>query len=326
MRLNYIEPVMIFYAYAQKDDKLRERLDTHLNILKRKGLITTWDKHNVSAGSEPEQEMINFLEKSEIILLLISADFIASDFCWSHHMTRTLQRHIAKKNRVLPILFKPAMWSEAPFGKLQPLPQSGKPITSWKDRETAFVEVAQAIKQVIVELQTSPVPSKSINSRGAIVNSTEYYQEALQLFKDESEKNPSNGYCWYYIGDIYKILKRFQEALEAYEKALQLGVKTMGVYAGRAKVLYSLREYEKALSAYAHLIYSIAPKDPYCFYSYSIVAYELKHFKEAFGAFQLATSLSRNINATYEHINSFYQDDANALDVPDGYREFVMKS
>ena len=72
------------------------------------------------------------LEAADVVLLLISADFLASDYCYDTEMKRALEKHKAGKARVIPIIIRPVDWKGAPFGELQALPKNAKAVTSWQ--------------------------------------------------------------------------------------------------------------------------------------------------------------------------------------------------
>lgn len=147
--------VNIFFAYSREDSKLRERLDKHLSGLRRRNFINTWYDGEIDAGTEWEKEIDFNLSKADIILLLISADFIASDYCYEIEMKRAIQRHENGEAIIIPILLNPCDWSDLPFSKIQGLPQNGKPITStfWDSQETALNEIANSIKESVDKLR-----------------------------------------------------------------------------------------------------------------------------------------------------------------------------
>ncbi|HEY4384844.1 MAG TPA: TIR domain-containing protein [Ktedonobacteraceae bacterium] len=144
-------PFEVFYACAEVDENLRLALEKHLGALQRGGLITGWYKHLVKAGSNRDQEIITHLEHASVILLLITPDFLFSDYCYSVEMQRALERHAAGLARVIPILLRPVYWGETPFAHLQYLPHNGKAVTSWTNQDEAFLEIAQGIRTVIEE-------------------------------------------------------------------------------------------------------------------------------------------------------------------------------
>jgi hypothetical protein len=151
--------VEVFYSYTHKDEGLRDQLAEHLSSLRRQGYIKEWHDRQIGVGTEWSQEIDSHLNTASIILLLISSAFIASDYCYGIEMQRALERHNAKEARVIPIILRPVDWQETPFQKLQALPTNGKPITTWTNRDEAFLDVARGIRKAIEEWIT---PSISI--------------------------------------------------------------------------------------------------------------------------------------------------------------------
>lgn len=152
MSIGKQEAIKVFVSYSHEDEYLGEQLRLHLAFLLREGIISTWHDREITAGIEWTGEINRNLDQANIILLLISADFLASDYCWDIEMQRALERHEAGQARVIPIILRPVDWQEAPFGKLQALPRNGKPITTWDNADEAFLDVAQGIRRVIEEL------------------------------------------------------------------------------------------------------------------------------------------------------------------------------
>jgi DNA repair exonuclease SbcCD ATPase subunit len=149
--------INVFFAYSREDAKLRDHLEKHLSALKRKEYTQMWYDGKIDAGKEWEMEIDSHLAKADIILLLISANFIASDYCYEIEMKKAISRHNKGEAVVIPIILASCDWSDLPFSKIQSLPQNGIPITSpkWLDRESAFSEVATSIKNTVYELRLS---------------------------------------------------------------------------------------------------------------------------------------------------------------------------
>src|SRR5256714_5953688 len=144
--------VEIFFSYAHEDETWRNTLEKHLNNMKRQRLITGWNDRNISAGQEWAHEIDRRLQTARIILLLISADFMASDYCYSVEVKRAMERHHKGEARVIPIILRPCDRKGAPFEKLQALPTDAQPITSWRDQDEAFLNIVDGIRQAIEEL------------------------------------------------------------------------------------------------------------------------------------------------------------------------------
>src|SRR5712692_7378829 len=123
-------PISIFCSFAPEDEQLLLKLETHLSLLKRQKLISTWHRRQIIPGTDWAQAIDSHLNSASVILLLISADFLASDYCYGIEMERALQRHQANQARVIPILLRPVDWHSAPFAHLQPLPTNGTAVTS----------------------------------------------------------------------------------------------------------------------------------------------------------------------------------------------------
>ena len=150
------ESINIFYSYAHEDERLRKKLDEHLALLQHQGLITGWNDRDISAGTEWAKEINTHLETAQIILLLVSSSFLASEYCYSREMRRALERHDAGTTRVIPIILRPVYyWHNAPFGKLQALPTDGKPISGggWRNMDEAFTNVVSGIHKAVNELR-----------------------------------------------------------------------------------------------------------------------------------------------------------------------------
>ena len=113
----------IFLCYSHKDEKLLKKLETHLSLLQRDKVISIWHDRRIGAGTEWAGAIDEHLNSARIILLLVSADFLASDYCHDVEMERAIERHEAGEARVIPVILRPVDWKGAKFGKLQALPQ-----------------------------------------------------------------------------------------------------------------------------------------------------------------------------------------------------------
>ncbi len=125
----------MFIAHAQEDKQLLKQLEKHLALLQRQQLIATWQDSEIRAGTERAKQIDAHLESAQFILLLISSNFLASDYCYSDEMTRALQRQESGDARVIPIILRPVDLRGAPFAKLLMLPKDGFPITKWRNRD-----------------------------------------------------------------------------------------------------------------------------------------------------------------------------------------------
>jgi serine/threonine protein phosphatase PrpC len=139
----------IFCCYAHEDEALLNKLKAHLRPLQRQGLIDVWHDQDISAGTEREQAINEQLNEAQIILLLVSPDFLASDYLFDIEVKHALERHERQEVHVIPIILRPVAWDETPFGKFQALPSEGKPVTSWLNLDEAFLDIARGIQKVV---------------------------------------------------------------------------------------------------------------------------------------------------------------------------------
>ena len=169
--------IELFYSYSHKDEKLRNKLETHLSLLRQQGLIITWHDRKINAGLEWKNEIDTYLQKAQIILLLISPDFLASDYCFSVEMKQAIERHNRGEARVIPVILRPVYWQGAPFGKLEALPADAKPVTGayWHNQDEAFFSVAEGIRKVVEEIvnirSVATVPdTKTISTTSSVIS------------------------------------------------------------------------------------------------------------------------------------------------------------
>jgi hypothetical protein len=151
-------PIEVFFSYSERNRELRDKLETHLASLRRKGVIRGWHEGEIGAGEERDKVLIEHLETAKVILLLISADFLASDFCYDVEMQKAILRHEQGEARVIPIILDACDWDweGAPFRKLVPLPSNGRPVTSWANQSEAFTDIAKGIRKQIELLTQNP--------------------------------------------------------------------------------------------------------------------------------------------------------------------------
>jgi hypothetical protein len=159
------KPIEVLYCCSdsERDEDMRQQLEKHLKILQWLGVITTWHKGMIGAGKEWESETYTQLMTADIILLLISSDFFASEYNWNVVLERAKERHKARTARVIPILLRRVDNWKVVFGnlKLQALPEGERPVTDWKPYDNAFESITKGIRDLVEELTASPFSLKS---------------------------------------------------------------------------------------------------------------------------------------------------------------------
>ena len=162
----------VFFSYCHADEALRDQLERQLRILQRQGLIETWHDRRIEAGQDFAGEIDAHIEADEIILLLVSPDFLNSDYCYEIEMTRALERHKVGEAIVIPVILRDCLWHGAPFGKLMATPTDGRPVTQWPDIDHAFRLVAEAV-QAAAKRIGSPQSVTKQSAAPAIMQNTQ---------------------------------------------------------------------------------------------------------------------------------------------------------
>jgi nucleoside phosphorylase len=148
-------PITLFYSYAQseQDEALRTQLESHLKVFETPDRIKGWHKREIRAGQDWAAEINSNLKAAQIILLLISADFLASPDCF-HEMKLALARHERQEAIVVPVLLRPGYYKDSPFKALGMLPSNKTPITRWANRDLAFENIVEGLGRIIEKLES----------------------------------------------------------------------------------------------------------------------------------------------------------------------------
>lgn len=150
------EPVRIFVSYAHEDDGLRAELGAQLKALELTGLVKLWHDRKIVPGGNWEQEISSEIEQAEIVLLLVSADFINSAYCMGKEYQRAKELEIQRRMRILPVILRACPWSELPLARSQALPKDGKPVTdakTWPSHDEAWMDVVDGVKRAAKSLR-----------------------------------------------------------------------------------------------------------------------------------------------------------------------------
>ncbi|MBB5035572.1 toll/interleukin-1 receptor domain-containing protein [Prosthecobacter vanneervenii] len=205
----------IFFSYSHKDESLRNELETHLAMLKREGLITSWHDRKITAGDEFAGVIDEKLNTAEIILLLVSSDFLASGYCYDIEVQQAMARHEAGMARVIPIILRPCEWTRAPFGRLLAAPTDGKPISKWADRDEAFLDVVRQIRAALPKTPREPSPSPRPAVRTRHEETTELPRSSnLRLRQSFTDADKDR-----FLDEAFEFIARFFEgSLEELQK------------------------------------------------------------------------------------------------------------
>lgn len=161
-----MEPVDLFYSYAHEDEPLRDELAGHLKIMERRGVIRPWHDRCIAPGQKWDQAISGQLESADLVLLLVSKDFINSDYIWGHELETAMNRQKRGEASVVPVMLRAVDIDGAPFADLQGLPTDLRPVTSWPNRDEAWTDVAKGIRRTVEQIQAqrkqagAPAPAR----------------------------------------------------------------------------------------------------------------------------------------------------------------------
>ena len=183
-------PIDLFIAYAQADADLLKRLRIQLRAVERIGLVDAWHDGEIEAGSNREEAILKAMKEAEIILLLVSADFIASEFSYEKEVKEAMKLHELGQAVVIPVILKECSWQYTPFAKLQVLPQNAIPITNehWKTTDRAFQQVITEVVRISNAMRSDKDIS-TIRSEVKETSTTTVTQEKTITYSETIQKN-----------------------------------------------------------------------------------------------------------------------------------------
>jgi formylglycine-generating enzyme required for sulfatase activity len=160
--------VSVFCSYSHEDAELRRKLVQALGLLRRQGRIALWHDRLILPGQDWQATIDAKLDEAQIVLLLVSASFMDSDYAHGIEMTRALERHRARAAKVIPVIIRDCDWQTAPFGGLQALPTGGKAVESWARPDEALTDIAKGIRSVVEAINAArAAPAGVVGVAGA---------------------------------------------------------------------------------------------------------------------------------------------------------------
>ncbi len=152
-RFSGTAPTHVFYSYSHHDEPLMAELDGQLSGMRSEGRIKTFWDRNIGPGREWHSEITEELQDADVILFLVSDDFLASRYCQQVELPAAIEMHNQSLVRAVPIILRPCEWQGTPLGRLQAIPRNGRPVTEWVDRNEAWVEIIRGIQTAIDEVR-----------------------------------------------------------------------------------------------------------------------------------------------------------------------------
>jgi hypothetical protein len=154
-----------FISYSHDDADMLTLLHKHLAQLQRDGLINTWTDRDILAGGNLDDSISKSLSNSKIFIALLSPGYIASNYCYDKEFLRAIQLQEEAELVIVPVIVEPCDWLNTPLSKFKALPKDGKSISTWENKNTAFVDVIQKLRQLIENAQlTDEIQRKPANS------------------------------------------------------------------------------------------------------------------------------------------------------------------
>ncbi|MBW4672689.1 MAG: tetratricopeptide repeat protein [Desmonostoc geniculatum HA4340-LM1] len=301
--LTSTKTIKLFFAHSNspKDKKLRRDLEQHLSSLEPLGVRINWQKNQMLPGRDWKQESYQHLNTSEVIVLLVSPDFMTENDC--RKITRwAMERHNAGKACVIPVKLRPIdNWQATPFGHLQCLPDNGEPIASrfWPNQDHAFVNIVEKIREEVEKIQEE--------------------QRQLQLIRDQQKS------------EIFASINRFisNHFLNRIILGINLRIISVGIAASIIGVAVFLRfcsyspeiqinnlltqgqdkldrrDYQGASEDYTQVI-QIAPKNAVAYIQRGHAQYYIQKYQAAIDDYNTAIRLSPDSADTYEALGFVY--------------------
>jgi tetratricopeptide (TPR) repeat protein len=270
--------VKVFVSYSQKDKPYLERLRSSLSTLTQENIIQAWYDGQIVPGQEWEKQIYENLNGSDIILLLVSPDFVNSQYAYKKEMERAIERHDQHEARVIPVIVRPIYgWQDTPFGKLQALPSKGEPVGSsaWPSEDYAWYDVAEGIATAVNSLLSERESKSTVKvSEPSGGHTKETASRSLPdqrgpQFESEGELRNENGQAdsgqhadtiqslnqtiidaQKQKGNYLAMEGYCEEAIGAYEEALRLRPDYPEAWFNKGVVLSSVGRFEDALWAF----------------------------------------------------------------------------
>jgi len=271
-----LKALRVFISYSHKDDENGfQKLVTHLRPMVREGLIEPWHDRRITAGTEWAGQIDEHLFGAQIVVLLVSPDFLASDYCNDVEMTQAMELREAQRARVVPVILRPCDWHTSRFAKLKVLPQDGKPVIKWVPEEDGFVDVIRGLRGVVRELQGREKESH--------VQGREREIESRRQWTKVSHRSLSFAivavlllfavFVWWRQqaaltaqGDAALNTSRYDLAAKSYDDALRLNPFSSRARIGAGIVRLSQRKYNGDFEAFNKELQALradAPANPY---------------------------------------------------------------
>jgi|GEM_PF-3402092 len=322
--------VKIFYCYAPQDKELLDELKMHLSPLRRQGyILDLWSDSTIRAGTKWEEEIEERLNSANFVLLLISPNFIASDYCYEIGMKHAVARHLKGEASVIPIILQHCVWDNTPLAQLDLLPRSHIPVSDFHDPNEAFCDIAKEVRYRVSASLISTWESEAND-----LYKQDKYDEALVFYEKILNLAPNNLTAYVCKGTILSDLQRYQEALDMFDEAIKIWLQmkpSKEEDASKDQKYYAeaLRIYQLALGqdlfhspsngikredvpkntlfwealVYLNRAIQHDPLNPFLHHFKGNVCFQLHEYKEAMGAYEQAFRLRPDLEQSRVYLS-----------------------
>lgn len=236
-----LPPFVIFHSYAREDVSLLSELSKHLASLKRENWIEEWFDGEILPGQKWDQTIKAKLAQADIVLCLVSPDFINSQYCWETEVEFALAAQAQGDMDVIPVIVRPADWSHSPLGRLQALPSGAIPVTASSSRDAAWLNVAQGVRRLV-----RGITQRRLRSRIAAIAPDRPVEENRRAAHSLTEEVPGQVLATA-IDDLADCFCRMRsDPFTQYRLAQAIGACATDASRARVRTLYTYADHDLA--------------------------------------------------------------------------------
>ncbi len=219
------EAISVFISYSSADKSYKDRLKIALEPLERNGVLKAWDESDIIAGSVHSDELLDKISKTDLLLFLLSPDYLASQKAFSLEVKTAIERHQDPNDtvKIIPIITRFCDWAETDFKIFTALPNNGKPINSWPDPDEAYLQISNEIKKTI----NGPVENTLTESQHAYnqeVNTIGQFKELISEGQTKKALRHMMEYAKSKDEDFYNQLILLSGRFNSLDKKLRSGI------------------------------------------------------------------------------------------------------
>lgn len=183
-----MKPRKALISYSHKDEHFRSALLSALSTSIRSEEIEVWSDHQILPGSHIDDEILSQLREADVVFLLVSPDFIASDYCFTKELQIALERHANGRAVVVPIVIRPTDLVGAPFARLKMLPSDAKAVSSWGNADEAWLSVAQGVRRLIRETNPGPAEHRVSKPREITSQLRDFFDQLQERYLAQEKR------------------------------------------------------------------------------------------------------------------------------------------